>query len=123
MMTIKDLLLKLLLTDDRTAAKLCYEHPNQIIMTDNFWFTVIGKQYEYLIRYDNSNVYTHNTLIVRPKDWKQRDKKGQTFLCTREYHISKKIDEDKNFSNRDVVKAIVNHLIEQNHESEDINNG
>ena len=118
MLTVKELLLKLLLTDDRTAFKLYYEHQDQIKMTDNFWFTVTGKQYEYLIRYDNSDVYTPNTLIVRPKDWKRRDKKGQTFLCTREYHISKEFDEDTHFSNRDAIKAVVNHLVEQNHEDE-----
>lgn len=121
-MNIRELLLKLLLADVRTASQLYYEHRSQITMTDNFWFTVTGKQYEYLIGYNNNDAYTHNTLIVRPKDWKQRDKKGQTFLCTREYHISKEIDEDKNFSNRDAIKVIVDHLVEQNHENEDVDN-
>ena len=118
MLTVKELLLKLLLTDDRTAFKLYYEHQDQIKMTDNFWFTVTGKQYEYLIRYDNSDVYTPNTLIVRPKDWKRRDKKGQTFLCTREYHISKEFDEDTHMENREAIKAIVDLICEQNHEDE-----
>ena len=116
MLTVKELLLKLLLTDVRTASKLYYENPSQIKMTDNFWFTVTGKQYEYLIGYNNSDVHTHNSLIVRPKDWKQRDKKGQTFLCTREYHISKEFDEDTHRENREAIKAVVDHLIKQNHE-------
>lgn len=117
-MTIKELLLKLLFTDDRTASKLCYEHPNQITMTDNFWFTVTGKQYEYLIGYNNSDVYNYNTLIVRLKDWKQRDNKGQTFLCTREYHISKEFDEDTHIENREAIKAIVDLICEQNQEDD-----
>ena len=116
MLTIKELLLKLLLTDVRSASKLYYEYSSQITMTDNFWFTVTSKQYEYLIGYNNSDVYTHNTLIVRPKNWKRWDKKGQTFLCTREYHISKEFDEDMHIENREAIKAIVNHLVEQNHE-------
>ena len=118
MLTIKELLLKLLLTDVRTASKLFYEHPSQIKMTDNFWFTVTGKQHEYLIGYNNSDVHTHNSLIVRPKDWKKRDKKGQTFLCTQEYHISKEFDEATHKENREAIKAVVNYLIEQNHEDE-----
>lgn len=122
-MNIRELLLKLLLADVRTASKLYYENPSQIKMTDNFWFTVTGKQYEYLIGYNNSDVYTHNTLLVRPKDWKQREKKGQTFLCTREYHISKDIDEDTHMENREAIKAIVDLICEQNQESEDVNNG
>lgn len=117
MLTIKELLLKLLLTDVRTASKLCYEHPSQITMTDNFWFTVTGKQYEYLIGYNNG-VHTHNTLIIRPKDWKKREKKGQTFLCTREYQISKEFDEDTHNENREAIKAIVNLICEQNQEDE-----
>lgn len=117
-MIIKELLLKLLLSDVRTASKLYYEHPSQITMTDNFWFTVTGKHYEYLIGYNNSDAYTHNTLIVRPKDWKQREKKGQTFLCTREYYISKEFDEDMHRENREAIKVIVNHIVEQNHEDE-----
>jgi len=121
MMTIKELLLKLLLTDVRSASKLYYEHCDQITMTDNFWFTVTGKQYEYLIGYNNSDVYTHNTLIVRPRDWKRKDKKGQTFLCTQEYHISKEFDEATHKENREAIKAIVNSICEQNHESEDVN--
>jgi len=115
-MIVKELLTKLLLTDITNAVKLYYEHQDQITMTDNFWFTVTGKQYEYLIGYNNSDVYTHNTLIVRPRDWKKRDKKGQTFLCTREYHISKLISEDTHYENREAIKAIVNHLVEQNHD-------
>ena len=115
MMTIRELLLKLLLTDVRTASKLWYENPSQITMTDNFWFTVTGKQHEYLIGYNNG-VHTHNTLIIRPKDWKRRDKKGQTFLCTQEYQISKEFDEDTHKENLEAIKAIVNHLIEHNHE-------
>lgn len=117
MMTVKELLLKLLLTDVRTASKLYYEHPIQITMTDNFWFTVTGKQYEYLIGYNNG-VHTHNTLIVRPKDWKKREKKGQTFLCTREYQISKEFDENMHKENREAIKAIVDSICEQNHEDE-----
>lgn len=117
MLTVKELLLKLLLTDVRTASKLFYEHSSQITMTDNFWFTVTGKQHDYLIGYNNG-YHTHNTLIVRPKDWKKREKKGQTFLCTREYHISKEFDEDTHKENREAIKAVVNHLIEQNQEDE-----
>lgn len=117
-MNVRELLLRLLLTDVRTASKLYYEHPDQIKMTDNFWFTVTGKQHEYLIGYNNSDVYTHNTLIVRPKDWKRRDKKGQTFLCTREYHISKEFDEDTHYENREAIKAVIDLLCEQNHEDE-----
>lgn len=115
MLTVKELLLKLLLTDVRTASKLFYEHPSQIKMTDNFWFTVTGKQHEYLIGYNNG-FHIHNTLIVRPKDWKKRDKKGQTFLCTREYHISKEFDEDTHMENREAIKAIVDLICEQNQE-------
>ena len=122
-MTVKELLLNLLLTDVRTASKLYYEHFSRITMTDNFWFTVTGKHYEYLIGYNNSDAYTHNTLIVRPKDWKQREKKGQTFLCTREYHISKEFDEDTHKENREAIKAIVDLICEQNQENEDVNNG
>lgn len=118
MMTIKELLLKLLLTDVRTASKLYYEHPSQITITDNFWFTVTGKQHEYLIGYNNSGVHTHNSLIVRPKDWKQREKKGQTFLCTREYYISKEFDEDTHKENREAIRAIVELICEQNHEED-----
>lgn len=117
MLTVKELLLKLLLTDVRTASKLYYEHPSQITMTDNFWFTVTGTQYEYLIGYNNG-FHTHNTLIVRPKDWKKREKKGQTFLCTREYQISKEFDEDTHKENREAIKAIVDLICEQNHEDE-----
>ena len=122
-MNIRELLLKLLLTDVRTASKLYYEHRSQITMTDNFWFTITGKQFEYLIGYNNSDAYIHNTLIVRPKDWKQRDKKGQTFLCTREYHINKDIDEDTHRENREAIKAIVDLICEQNHENENVDNG
>lgn len=122
-MTIKELLLKLLLTDVRSASKLYYEHQDQIKMTDNFWFTVTGKQHEYLIGYNNSDVHTHNSLIVRPKDWKRRDKKGQTFLCTQEYHISKKFDEDTHRENWEAIKAIVDLICEQNQESDDVNDG
>ena len=118
MLTVKELLLKLLLSDVRTASNLFYEHPSQIMMTDNFWFTVTGKQYEYLIGYNNSDAYTHNPLIVRPKDWKKREKKGQTFLCTREYHISKEFDEGTNKENREAIKAIVDLICEQNQEDE-----
>ena len=117
-MTIKELLLKLLLTDVRTASKLFYENSSQLKMTDNYWFTVTGKQYEYLIGYNNSNVYTHNSLIVRPKDWKRRDKKGQTFLCTQEYHISKEFDEDTHKENREAIRAIVDLICEQNYEDD-----
>ena len=117
-MTIKELLLKLLLTDVRTASKLFYENSSQLKMTDNYWFTVTGKQYEYLIGYNNSNVYTYNSLIVRPKDWKRRDKKGQTFLCTQEYHISKEFDEDTHKENREAIRAIVDLICEQNHEDD-----
>lgn len=118
MLTVKELLLKLLLTDVRTASKLYYEHASQITMTDNFWFTVTSKQHEYLIGYNNSDVHTHNSLIVRPKNWKRKDKKGQTFLCTQEYHISKEFDEDTHKENREAIKAIVDLICEQNHEND-----
>lgn len=118
MLTVKELLLKLLLTEVKGAVKLYYKYNDQITMTDNYWFTVTGKQCEYLIGYDNSDVYTHNTMIVRPSDWKKRDKKGQTFLCTREYHISKKFDEDTHMENREAIKAIVDLICEQNQEEE-----
>lgn len=122
-MIVKELLTKLLLTDITNAVKLYCEHQDQITFTDDYWFTVTGKQYEYLIGYNNSDVYTHNTLIVRPRDWKKREKKGQTFLCTREYHISKEFDEDTHYENREAIKAVVGLLCEQNQESDDVNDG
>ena len=115
-MTVKELLTKLLLTDITNAVKLYNEHQDQITFTDNYWFTVKGKYYEYLIGYNNSPVYTHNMLLVRPTDWKKREKKGQTFLCTREFQISKECDEDTHYENRETIKAVVDLLCEQNGE-------
>lgn len=118
MLTIKELLTKLLLTDITHAVKLYYEYPDQITFTDDYWFTLKGNQYDYLIGYNNHGSYTYNMLLVRPRDWKKRDKKGQTFLCTREYHISKEFDEDTHMENREAIKAIVDLICEQNQEDE-----
>jgi hypothetical protein len=115
-MTVKELLTKLLLTDITNAVKLYYEHQDQITFIDGdyYWFTVKGKYYNYQIGYNNHSSYTYNLLRVRPTDYMSRDKKGQTFLCTREYHISKLVDEETHMENRETIKAVVELLCEQN---------
>ena len=92
-MTTKELLIKCLSTDIHGAIELKKEYSNKILFVNN-WLTLHDDNYSYQILYHTGTEQTHNTVIIRPMGFATKEANGESFLCKREYRISKTIDPD-----------------------------